>query len=61
MNTPKRVKTATAGCILFILLTLFTLAACGGSSGGGNDSTTHPPDTTATAWDQIKWDENNWQ
>jgi hypothetical protein len=43
---------------LFLTLLLFTSCGSGGDDAGG---TVDPPSTTQDNWDEMKWDEGEWQ
>jgi hypothetical protein len=41
------------------LLALLALCACGGGNGGGDNSP--PSSSSAGVWNQMNWNEKNWQ
>jgi hypothetical protein len=45
---------------LAILLSCLWLTACGGSSGTSSKNT-DATDTAVSNWDEITWDQDNWQ
>jgi len=47
-----------------LLLAACALSACGGGGGGGSAEVPAPtstPDSAVKQWDQMKWDEGQWQ
>ncbi len=45
---------------MLALLALLVLYGCGGGGGGGGDTVSQAPSTEGV-WDQMQWDQKNWQ
>jgi hypothetical protein len=55
LNIQERLSRTILLTVLIVSLTLFAITGCGGG-GGGSSSTTG----TAGVWDQMNWDDSNW-
>lgn len=43
------------------VIALLGLAACSGGGGGGGGNNSSGTTSTAGVWDQMNWDNKNWQ
>lgn len=58
-HIPKRKWGGRLLLSLSVLLPLLLFAGCGGGGGGG-DTVSQAPSTEGV-WDQMQWDQKNWQ
>ena len=50
-------KLLLSGAVAGMIFGTLSLTACGGSGGGGDNDHSNP----GTEWDDMQWDEGEWQ